>query len=739
MSTRSHSNLSIIEAVETLSSIADLEFDREIGIAQKHEVVLDNQKINYKTVHWLHKEDANATVNFVKETFRVVLHYLRQFYKRDYSSITDQKTIDGIKTIMVLVGEAAKKLDRYTTLFHQTQDKKSVTDSKEYKQLQEFYFSKIAPKVDEGMLGKWILGLELNKKQPDKIPQLRAASQVPISTKHVFVDLETVKKDTEYELFFIRKEDGSRFFSPRLLRNIKLVCDFRTYFGNYPAADPLEHLNQWLDRSFHLSSRNILKALGSKLEHFYCDLHKVKNNELVVVLNKTLMALLLSSHTNNLLRHNPIKSCTEYFQDFQLFLREALHTKIYQKFIAYPPKETNHIIIDLLDLVHSLCRALYINLQGMQEMNPITSQLITEAVQLVSKEHQEVAQASNQIWNRLAADYNAMVKLIKRHPNGPLLKMLDVLEEKSFHLFDPLVQHNIPNQLFDLHTKERRISHVRFPAPIYQEFIHKAKIVEEFRGFLRSYRNDTDKRKHLLINLQDRTSWREHARCRAIENLEFDPQIGESLCVVTLATDTDFYNQLAPYHQFNHADIFIEQFKEHLKGEGSGFYFSSFFNKAELFNFIDQSMGIIQRIFFSGKNVLLRERRLDFIEIFYLLLQLKLIEWVNPDSFSLTCKDCIDTGASYSVMLGAFLMLLNDPDWTESDINYLNFMLYAPALLIRERTLLPERFNRMISALRTIENARQEAGEGNFSKIVKEGYAPLFKSSLLDSKLLLPR
>ena len=47
---------------------------------------------------------------------------------------------------MVLVGEAAKKLDKYTKFLHQNQ---RVTDFKEYKQLQEFYRQKLLVKIDE--------------------------------------------------------------------------------------------------------------------------------------------------------------------------------------------------------------------------------------------------------------------------------------------------------------------------------------------------------------------------------------------------------------------------------------------------------------------------------------------------------------------------------------------------------------------------------------------------------------
>lgn len=731
-------NLSIIEAVETLSSIADLEFDREIGIAQKHEVVLSNEKVAYRTVHWLHKEDALPTVNLVRETFRVILHYLRQFYRKEYGQVTDPKTLEGIKTIMVLVGEAAKKLDKYTQIFHQTQ---SVTDLKEYKQLQEFYRTKIARQIDEGVISQWILGLTLGKGRVGREMAFRAAPKKTdrlTNTKHVFVDLETVKKDTEYELFFIRKEDGSRFFSPRLLRNIKLVCDFGSYFGERKELDPLENIKQWYDRTLHTCAREIIKVLGSRLDHFYHEIRKIKDQELVQVLNKVFLALMLSSHSQNLLRHQPVKSCAEYFEDFQGFLREAVQTNIYQKWMAYPPKEGNQLAFDLIDLVHTLCRALYMHLKGLEDMISIVNDLIKESMSLVSREHLEEIQFSKKIWNKLAAEYAAMSKLLKHHPNGPLFKVIEILEEDVYHVFDPILQHNIPSQLYALYAQDKHYAFLRMPAPIYQEFINKAIVNDEFKAFLCSYVQGAIPRKHLLINLQDRTAWREHVRCIALEELQQLPEIEDAISVATLAIDTDFYHQLTPYHQVNHAHLFKEQFKELLLDENAGYFFPPNIKREELSVFIDGTFEAIHRIFFSSKNVIMRENRLDFIEIFYWFLQLKLIEWTQPDTVSLTCKDSIDIGEAYSAGIFAFIKLMNNTEWSDADLQHLNFMLYAPALLIRERVMLPERFNRMLSALKVVENARDELGAENLVKIVHEGFINLFKTPILHSQLLLP-
>lgn len=743
MNTKSRSNLSIIEAVETLSSIADLELDATIGIAEPHELSLAHEKVVYKTMHWLHKDDADETVSIVKETFRVILSYLKHFYRKEYGYVTDPKTIEGIKTIMVLVGEAAKKLDKYTELFHHLHHK-SVTELKEYRQLQEFYLSKIARRIDDGLLGKWILGLSLGKQQPFTMPILKGKPPVVTEkkereeTQHFFIDLEMVKKDTEYELFFIRKEDGTRFFSPRLLRNIKLVSDFGDYFGVAKEGDPLVQLNRWLDRVFNLSARNILKAISPKIEGYFHGHHKVKDHEVVEALNKAMMALMLSSHPNNLLRHDPVKSCTQYFFDFQNFLREALHTRTYQKWAAYPPKPDT-LASELFIFLQVLGNAIYSSLSGLDDMISIIHILLTEAIEKVSPEHKEQVLLTHMMWNRFAADYAAMEKMLKKHPNGPLMKVLNILEEHEYHYFDPLMQHNIPSKLYGLNLNDQRIENIRFGAPVNQEFINKAVVTEEFKSFLRDSNRPLNENKHLYINLEDRTSWREHARCAALEDLQKNPEVEGALTVVTLAIDTEFYHQLAPYHDVNHAETFIEGFKEHLKGEGSGFYFPSTINQEDLFDFIDKGIEAVHRIFFSSKNVLLREHRLDFIEIFYLFLQLKFIDMVSPNSFSLSCKDGIDIGIPFSAEMFFLLKMMNNPEWNEHDIDFFNCMLYGPSILIRERLLLPERFNRMLNAIKAMENAQHEYGKDNFGKVVQEGFFGLFNKPILESKLFVPK
>jgi hypothetical protein len=728
------SYLSIMDAVEALANIADLDLNRNIAIVQPHDITVQDINVTYKTIHWLHHKEAPETIVVIKEIFRAILNYLRNFYRKDYSYVTNSKAVEGIKTIMVLVGEAAKKLDKYSSLFERAHVK-SVADLSEYKHLQEFYLSKIARKVDEGTLGKWLL--ELTKRAWNHSREVKLTSKRAMQTKHVFVDLDSVKKDTEYELFFLRKEDATRFYSPRLIRNIKLVCDFGDYFNKSKTGnDSLEDIALWQDRCYLIAAKDILKTVENRLRRYFKEAMPFKDKELIQNLNKAFMALMLCANTHNQINQAHGKSCKDYFSDFQFYLRSALHTRDYLKLITYPPEPSSKLANCLLDTAHCVCMALFENLHFYQSIEPHLQKMFAEAAEIQSSEHEAAAKTSHALWSSLACENKAMTKLIKTHSNGPLIKVLDVLQNENQLAFDPFILQILPSRVFAL-SNENKFMNVQIPSPTSQEFIHKVSIVEEFKGFLRNCEKNDFINKHLMINLQDRTSWREHFRCTVLEDLQKIEAFEQHLVVVTLSKDTEFYHQLEPYYQDNHADIFIQHLKEHLGDVNSGFYFPQEITKLLFPNFVEEVIKEIHHVFFSGKNILLREHRLDFIELFYLFLQLKLIEIVKPDSFSLTCKDGVDISSTANAQLFAFLKLINEDHFTAADRVALNNVLYAPALLIRERSVNPERFNRMNSVIKCIESVQSELGHEDFTKMIHDVFGKYYKTSILKSKIMI--
>ncbi len=730
-------HLSILDAVETLSSIVDIDFEREVGVANKDEIKEQDEMVTVHTMHWLETEDRQNTIKHIKETIHVVHDYLRDFYDHEYSYVTKPKVMEGVKTIMVLVGEAAKKLDRFTTLFKETKEK-SVKNLREYKDLQEFYLTRIARKIDEGILGKWIL--ELTKGSMERRKERAKLKAKPImSVKHVFIDMESVKNDTEYELFFLRKEDGSRFFNPRLIRNIKLTADFGQKIRSKKKTDPIEQVNIWQDHMIHTAARNILQSQGNILDRFFHEAKESWRRELASELYKAVVALMMCACPKNLLSNAPTKSCTEYFIDFHHFLRNVYTTREYQRYLVYPPKKSSRMAHILMDLTHGLSRAMFTRVKGYQQLVTVYEKVLENAHGMQSDEHQEAAEKSNTLWSRLAGDYAALSKMMKNHPNGPLVKVLDVLEKGTYHVFDPISQLNLPNVLYSLFMEETRISNIHLPTPTHQGFIHQADVVNEFKGFLRSYMRGQFKRKHLLFNFQDRTSWKEHVRSVSIEQLANQRLFSKYLTVVSLAKDTDFYHQVSPYQDDHQAELFIEHFKENLSDEGCGFVFPSHLVKKLFPKFANQLFEGVHKLFFHERNVLSVKDRLDFIEIFYWLLELKIIEMEQPTSFSMTCKDGIDVGGCESAELFSFLHVINQKSLSDDDYVEFSSMLFMPSIITRERIVLPDRFSRMITALKRVESIQQDLGNKAFAKAFDESIGKLFSSPILKSELVFPK
>ena len=133
---------------------------------------------------------------------------------------------------------------------------------------------------------------------------------------------------------------------------------------------------------------------------------------------------------------------------------------------------------------------------------------------------------------------------------------MDTLEEGINQVYDNLHLLNIPQHLYSLSSDKQQIAVTRMPAPIHQEFIQKAEVLDGFKMFLRAYANKNVVGKHLFLNLQDRSSWREFARCKALEELQEVEDFDKRITCATLAIDTEFYHQLAQDHDENHMSIF---------------------------------------------------------------------------------------------------------------------------------------------------------------------------------------
>lgn len=711
---KGHEEISVMEAVDNLSHMAEIDLTvpaKGVNVKALTEEQISEQM---QTLSWHDPEYFVYNRERVKDTLIAVFKYLKGLHEKDKGQLRDIDTQKAIQAIILLVNEAADKLDKYTELFKGPQKAGSVKELKEFKDLMHFYQTKVfqryqaIPESEEKWKEEW--GTETEEELLD------------IKRKGL-KDLETVRRDNEYELFYITKEDGRPFFHRSLLRHIRLVGQFDELMIDSVEEDPFLRIKVLQDRDLHYAAQQILHVASPYVDDFCKEALKHRDVEVVAATSKALMALMLAANQRNLMQNSAGKSAISYYADFHFYLRQALASKEYKRFMAFPPDHSERFHNALINLIHILCTSFFMRVGSRREMVSFIHHLIERGGKN-SVVRSQTASPLN-LWNQLLDQDQEIRQLLKQFPNGPLMKTVDAFRtEVEIEGFDPVAQENIACQLFTIVNDEMHISCVRIPSPTEQKVINKAEVIDEFSGFLRALSSHGRGQRHLLINLQDRTSWHEHSRCRAIEEIQKGAEFAEAVSIVTLPKNTDFYWQSSHYLHINEADAFIQQFKEQIASEEQcGFYFPQGINKEELMAFAERAMPVIHQQLFGGKSTLLRKNRLDFIEVFYILFVLKIIELYRPDSVSFTCKDGVDTGAAASTELFAFLRMMNDgPAWSKQEKDFLLWMIYSGALTVRERAIDIQRFNRLISALEVV-NAELEANYGKtvgaFSKLFK--------------------
>ncbi len=121
-----------------------------------------------------------------------------------------------------------------------------------------------------------------------------------------------------------------------------------------------------------------------------------------------------------------------------------------------------------------------------------------------------------------------------------------------------------------------------------------------------------------------------------------------------------------------------------------------------------------------------QKERQDFIEIFYQFLTLKLIEICSADSFSFTCKDGLDSGAASTCSFFAFMKVLTGEKLSKEDKEKMNAMLFAFPIIVRQRTMQAEHFNRMMQCHKRIEKGVKKHSKGRFNGALDQYFGSLY-------------
>ncbi len=692
---KKQNRLSVMEAVDNLSLLAELSMPKEKEKMEPEEFIEEQPEEHISKRSWYNLKDLSFNLEKAKGTFRILYNYLKNLYENEEQQLREPDIQKGIQAMMLLTMEAGGNLDRFLEELPERNVTEKVVDWPEYKELQQFYINIIVPKLQNR--------LELVEKWQEDWG-IGAEDEELLAKRRGITDIEGVRHDADYELFFIRRDDGRPFFSRTLLRHIHLVEQFDELIVNSLDEDPLSRIHAIKDRDWHLSAREILHIAAPYIDEFYRMGMKHKDMDLVATMNKALMALMLAANPRNLLHTALGKSCFNYFADFQIFFRLLLSSKEYQRIVEHSPPSSERLAHCLINLSHVLSAAFFMRSPSIEDMRGLIRLLIEkgeEAEEIESPTHSPLS-----IWNVFLDEHAQICDTLKNSPYGPLHNAIEIFKEGSqLKGFDPIFHSNLPCFLYSAANDKISVGCLHIPCPIFQDSIKKALVIPEFHSFLRALSSGKRNQRHLVINLQDRTSWQEYARCVALEELSKKKEYEKALKVLTLATGTDFYIQSGVYLHLDDAKQFIQQFKEQLEsGEECGFYFPEELTKEKLRPFNHMAMELIHDLFFGGKKTLVHKNRLDFIEIFYLFFILKCIEELEPDTISFTSKDSVDSGAAVSAEFFAFLKMMNTKEkWTEAEKDSLRLMFYCPALMVRARTIESQNLKRALSALSIIQ------------------------------------
>jgi hypothetical protein len=621
MKTKQIHSLPLQEALANLEKVTsiDLNGGERLGIVDGWRLVTGEDGSFPPEAFLIGGESVGGFLDLMEASFTSLHRHLVSLYETGI----DLKARKGVEAMVVLSGEAARKGDLY--LVEQLGAKGALQGLEGYQNLSYFYHHT----------------LKKEKAEEDCL------------------DVALLKEDQNYELFLIRNSEGMPCLDPGAITRLRLSVDFDVAGGF--EEDPFLKVRSMLDRDLQMSASQILASCQVGVRELFAIVKREGHQEFSKSLMSAVIALMLAASSSNLIQNRSGKSCLTYFQDFQHYLRQTLENGSYLEHVAGLGKKGG---ILMADLASELARALFFHPGGIRQ------EVLGLIHRTMRKGEKSVLMRGEGGASQLMIDDEHFRSYLAKFPNGPLFKWLDQAREEGPSRFDPLMQGNVPYKIGEWGG----VSLLHLPSPTIQEEVGQAKVAPEFSAFLRTLR-----KKHLLINLQDRTSWQEHARSLALENLAKQAVHGGHLVTITLPVDTDFYHQTGEYAM---GGDLIEILREILKTpEESGFFFPKgvepLFEKA-----IDKARPFV------------KERKV-FIDIFYLALVELLAKEVHAGSVSFTSKDGVDSGALFSALFAASLSKKGDGE---------EFRLigYRPALMVRERAPYQGRVMRALEAFRVL-------------------------------------
>ena len=521
---KSQDSEALLDAVDILADVADIDLSSDESVAK-----------------------GGAQAKALREKFTVIHDYLKDVNR---TASVDYRVAKGVQSIIQLASEAADKLDR--VLQQQGIKGERFSTSKEFTDLIGYYKDTLKKRFESALEQEESWHKEWVEEDFDPVDIQRKGLR----------DLEIVTKDKHYEMFFLTKEDGTRFYNKSLLRHLRLVADFEALLLDQNEEDPIVKMERIKDRLTLKMARTIKGSTRSLFQKWLKLAGKRDHERVVKLFYQAYVALTFASEPIHLIDQGAKKSCLSYFSDFQFYLRELLFDIGYEKLIDTPPDPNDRFSSYFLELVHTFCFAIFSQKIGYEEALSYIYHLIGKELKTQNKKGMDPSHLAT--YHEILDIHEHLGKELNKHPSGPLFKVIEIFQQLEEHtVFDPYMMRNLGSRFYELKMGKKKTAVYLLPCPTMQSRIDEVKPIPEYEGFLRLVANKGEE-KILWINLQDRTTLEEFARCRELERISLNAEFQSILSLITLPVSTSFYLQSEDYLKLNDKKqfkkVFLDQF-----------------------------------------------------------------------------------------------------------------------------------------------------------------------------------
>lgn len=635
-------NLQVLDAVETLSKLSQI-----------------NERSH---------PDRIPQPERIKNAFSTLDTYLQGLYGADQMLLKNHDYLASLKAVMVIASEAYDKLEVVSRIFNKA---KEDLGEPEFNHLYDFYLKKINFKV-EHVAGEVFRNAEEEQKRA-------------LSDTHGIKNLEVIRKDTDYELFYIKDEEGLNHFSKNLLRHTQLLGTFDELFLVFQGEDPFIKLKFIEDRLKQKRALFIKNELSSKVDYFLKEAFRFKKHPFIGLTSQMLVALSLASYPSLVMQNDPSKACFEYFNDFVGFISNLVVRPEFFKTSSDIEALADKGIISSQRFIAGVIDSLFLS----------KNEIVYVAEHLYQFVKKPIFEGFSPLsfFDKLLEFDKSLRALLMNFPSGPLMKALDFIKDVNKPtIFRPLNAH-LPQSLFDIGYHDKVLSCVCMGSPTIQEDIKTAVIDPLFSIFVGHMSQGCN----VIIDLEDPSNHNAKARTEALVGLSSD-----ELVTSFIPRSGLLYNMMDIYAFVNNAEEFkallIEQFASE---EGHAYSNSMLFDKdvKDIINFIHET------IFMKNKELELKDR-LVFVEIFQLFMACALIHKYEASNLIVICKDGLDQSNVYLMGLYALIQMVNHEKLFDQDsFNFFVSEIYGPALIVRDRAVFEDSIVRMLSALSAVQAA----------------------------------